>query len=119
MKKELENIQVTEDGVPEIRVNDLHAMDTKPLLIDVRTSSEYSGELGHIADSEHCELGPDLEKRITELEKEQSVIFVCRSGKRSANATLFARQQGIESSYNMQGGMLEWNESGFPIVKES
>jgi rhodanese-related sulfurtransferase len=43
------------------------------------------------------------------------VIFICRSGKRSAQACDLLQAHGVEAS-NMTGGMLEWQALQLPMV---
>ncbi len=81
-------------------------------LIDVREPDEFEGELGHIPGAHLLVLG-DLPERIQEIPKDRMVIFVCRSGGRSARACAFALEKGYTQVFNMKGGMLLWNELGF------
>lgn len=99
------------DDVPTIANDDVFQLPNA-LLIDVRRPEEYVGELGHIKGTKLVTLGPDLENFIANTNKEEVIIFICRSGARSANATLLARGQGFQNVYNMQGGMLGWNQQG-------
>ncbi len=46
------------------------------------------------------------------IPKDKTVVFICRSGGRSGNATAMAKDQGFANVYNMKGGMLLWNEMG-------
>lgn len=78
-------------------------------LIDVREPAEFVGELGHIPGSTLWPLATIPEK-LGELPKDQTVVFVCRSGARSARAAAFAQQNGFDHVYNLKGGMLRWNE---------
>jgi hydroxyacylglutathione hydrolase len=54
-------------------------------------------------------------QRLSELPKDQTVVFVCRSGGRSGRATAYARDNGFTSVYNMKGGMLLWNQQGLTV----
>ena len=85
-------------------------------MIDVREPAEYVGELGHISGAELIPLAT-IPERIESLSKEKPVVFVCRSGGRSARATAYAQSAGFEHVYNMKGGMLLWNSLGLPVVK--
>lgn len=80
-------------------------------LIDVRTREEYTGELGHIPGSTLVTLDR-LTDEIHHFNKNQTLVFVCRSGGRSAKATFLAKDMGFQSVYNLKGGMLLWNELG-------
>ena len=85
-------------------------------LIDVRRPEEFTGELGHIPGAQLLTLD-QLPQRIEELPRNKTIVFICRSGGRSAQATSFALESGFETVFNMKGGMLLWNERGFQIEK--
>jgi rhodanese-related sulfurtransferase len=59
-----------------------------------------------------------LPLKMNELDKSKKIIFVCRSGGRSAQATMFAEREGIHG-LNLDGGMNEF-ENEFPehVVRE-
>lgn len=110
----IDNPQVP--GVQDVSPQEVKDKAASLKLIDVRRPNEYTGELGHIAGTELIVLDT-LEDRLSEVPKDQTVVFVCRSGGRSAAATAHALEQGYQSVYNMAGGMIAWNELGFPIEK--
>ncbi len=100
-----------QQGVPTIQFD--HAQEVADyLLIDVRGQDEYHGELGHIERSQLVTLGPDLETFLADLDHSQKIIFICRSGARSARATLYAKALGINEAFNLEGGMMLWNQQG-------
>lgn len=90
------------------------------IIIDVRTSEEYSGELGHIPGSI---LKPvqKIESWASEFDSLKSknieIILVCRSGIRSASATKYFIEKGFSNVYNLVGGMKAWNKAQYPIEK--
>lgn len=106
-------------GIQEIHCQKV--LETKDsgefILIDVRQPDEFTGELGHVPGSRLVTLGPELEAELNSLDPEDSYIFICRSGGRSANATGYAQTLGFSKVYNMIGGMLEWNRLGLPTEK--
>jgi rhodanese-related sulfurtransferase len=105
------------NGFPEIDA-DTALQHLKELrLIDVRTSEEYTGELGHIENSELISLGPDVMNLLESADKNEPILFICRSGGRSGQATMVSRQLGFKKTYNLIGGMLEWNRKGLPKAK--
>lgn len=85
-------------------------------IIDVRRPDEYHGPLGHIPSAELITLD-QLPQKIESLPADKTVVFVCHSGGRSAQAAEFAIENGWLQVYNMRGGMLLWNEYGFNVEK--
>lgn len=83
-------------------------------LIDVRRPDEYTGELGHIPGSRLITLDT-MNAHIQSLPKNKTIVFVCRSGARSANAASMALAHGFSDVYNMKGGMILWNEYGLDV----
>jgi rhodanese-related sulfurtransferase len=85
-------------------------------LIDVREESEFTGELGHAPHSKLIVLST-IPENIKSISTDKPIVFICRSGGRSAQASSYAQQQGFKNVYNMQGGMLMWNQLSLPTVK--
>ena len=46
--------------------------------------------------------------------KGKTVVFACRSGKRSVTASLAAQAAGLPYDKHLAGGMLGWKEAGLP-----
>lgn len=107
------------ENIPEVRPDDLNSNKQGVRLIDVRRPDEFNGELGHIEGAELITLGPDLANFLEDGDPQQKIVFICRSGARSGQATLMAREKGYKDTYNMKGGMLLWNSMGLPVVKDS
>jgi rhodanese-related sulfurtransferase len=42
------------------------------------------------------------------------VVFACRSGRRSVNASLAAQEQGFDYDAHLAGGILAWKAAGLP-----
>lgn len=118
-----ENFSQTSPNPEHSNVIDVHPqniLDQKDHLhlIDVRTPEEYTGELGHVAGATLITLD-QLPQRLNEVPKDKTVIFICRSGKRSGNACAFAKENGFQNVYNMLGGMIAWNEQKFPTEDQN
>tara|TARA_B110001454_G_C12723340_1_gene436810 strand:+ start:25429 stop:25788 length:360 start_codon:yes stop_codon:yes gene_type:complete len=111
--KKIFNPKVVDD-VPEITPEEFKAYIGKVTLIDVRRPEEFNGELAHIPGSKLVTLGPELDEFLKTHNKEDEVVFVCRSGARSGRATLQGRALGFSNCVNLQGGMLLWNQKNFP-----
>lgn len=84
------------------------------LLIDVREPSEWAA--GHAPKARHIPLG-QLSRHLSKLPRDREVLFICRSGNRSASATLAAKQVGLTKAANVRGGMIAWVRSGLPVAR--
>ncbi|CAH2713752.1 Sulfurtransferase [Neobacillus rhizosphaerae] len=73
-------------------------------IIDVREVAEIA--TGKIPTAVNIPLGL-VESKMPDLDKKQKYIIVCRSGGRSAQATLFLESYGFDVT-NMDGGMIAW-----------
>lgn len=101
-----------------ISVREVHSLlesgDNDYVLVDVRTSHEYTGELGHLPGALLFPIR-NLDIQHEELRKHQqsgeSIILYCRSGNRSRRAAQFLTQHGFKNIYNMEGGMKAWNQT--------
>ena len=83
-------------------------------VVDVREADEFNGPLGHVPGAVLIPLGK-LSGKIEELEKAKPLVAVCRSGARSAQATLMLGKAGFEKVANLSGGMLRWRAQRFPV----
>ena len=90
--------------------------DESTLLLDVRTVGEY--RTGHILRARHVPLA-ELESRVGEFKKhrDHSVVVYCRSGNRAASAGRILKKNGFASVYNLDGGMMAWENSQMPVTK--
>ncbi|UYL08639.1 rhodanese-like domain-containing protein [Bdellovibrio sp. SKB1291214] len=104
------------EDVHDIAPAELHQNMSKVKMIDVRQPDEYTGELGHVPGSELLVLDT-LPDHLEDLPKDQTIVFICRSGARSARATAFAKMNGFTNVFNMLGGMLHWNELQLPVER--
>jgi phage shock protein E len=70
----------------------LEALKSGAVIIDVRTTAEYSG--GHVAGSKNIPLN-ELPANLSSLSKSTPIVFCCASGARSGSAAKFASDQGF------------------------
>ena len=82
--------------------------------MDVREPAEFDGPLGHIAGARLLPLG-SLMIRAGDLAPDLPIVTVCRSGARSAQASVLLRKAGRDKVANLTGGMLRWNAQGFSV----
>ncbi|MEO8142782.1 MAG: MBL fold metallo-hydrolase [Betaproteobacteria bacterium] len=84
-------------------------------VIDVREPEEFTGALGHIEGAKLLPLGTLIQRK-NEIAPDLPVVVVCRSGARSAQATVLLRDAGYARVANLAGGMLRWRGQRLPAV---
>jgi len=82
-------------------------------LLDVREPSEW--EAGHIEGAVLIPLA-ELSARMSEVPTGKTVLVICRSGNRSAQARDQLRAAGYTQTTSVDGGMNAWIEAGLPVV---
>lgn len=83
------------------------------LLVDVREPQEF--DAGHAPGAELIPLR-QLGARLRDFRADQEILFICRSGNRSAYATEVATRAGLKAK-NVRGGMIAWSRSGLPVER--
>lgn len=84
-------------------------------ILDVR--EDYEWEAGHIDGALHIPLD-SLPERLADLDPDQDLAVICRTGGRSARATAWLESHGY-SAVNVSGGMGAWLEAGKPMVSDN
>jgi rhodanese-related sulfurtransferase len=88
--------------------------ETTSQIVDVRTPGEFSE--GHIANAVNMDVtSDDFESKIATLDKEKPVMVYCKAGGRSAKAAAILKENGFKKVYDLDGGMIGWNEAKKPI----
>jgi rhodanese-related sulfurtransferase len=85
------------------------------VLLDVREPREF--EEGHAPFARTLPL-MDLTDLVETLPRDQLIVCVCRTGRRSLVAARFLEEQGFDAA-NLAGGMVAWNEGGLPLEADS
>jgi sulfur dioxygenase len=83
-------------------------------IVDVREPDEFNGPLGHVPGAQLVPLGT-LNEKLHSIEKAKPVVAICRSGARSAQATVLLGKAGFDKVANLSGGMLRWRAQRFPV----
>jgi rhodanese-related sulfurtransferase len=102
-------------GIFEIQPQALEENAGSIQIVDVREPGEFNGPLGRIKNAISIPLG-ELPRRLDELARDRPVVAVCRSGARSAQASLLLSKSGFPQVANLAGGMLRWRGDGQPVV---
>ncbi|HEY1092372.1 MAG TPA: rhodanese-like domain-containing protein, partial [Burkholderiaceae bacterium] len=106
-------------GIWEIQPADLaEHLGGEIQLIDVREPGEFTSGLGHIAGARLVPLA-ELGARSAEIDKTRPVVTICRSGTRSAQATVLLQKSGFAQVANLAGGMLRWRAESLPFEQGS
>ncbi len=102
--------------VPQAFIKQAKA-DTTSIILDVRTPGEYKEE--HLAGAQQLDfLNTSIfDAGIKLLDKSHTYYVYCRSGKRSHNACIKMKKQGLKV-FDMEGGILNWKRLGMPTTKE-
>lgn len=91
--------------------------DTTAIILDVRTPGEYKEE--HLAGAQQLDFlnTSVFDAGIKQLDNTHTYYVYCRSGKRSHNACIKMKKQGLKV-FDMEGGILNWKKLGMPTTKE-
>lgn len=103
-------------GIPTVSIEQVpNPLPEGLAVLDVREPVEWSH--GHIDGAQHIPLG-ELVERFAEVPADVQVLVVCKVGGRSAQATGYLVQNGVQA-INLDGGMLEWQAAGRPMVSDA
>lgn len=115
-------LKIVDDAKTRIRQTTTDAVKAKLdrgdkfLLIDVREESEFAAD--HLPTAVHLGKGiieRDIEVRVPELDT--LMILYCGGGFRSALAADNLQKMGYTNVISMDGGIREWREKAYPLVK--
>ena len=101
-------------GIFEIQPEALEELGGSIQIVDVREPDEFIGPMGRIHGAKSIPLG-QLGARAGELARDRPVVAVCRSGARSAQASVMLQKAGFADVANLAGGMLRWRAEGYPV----
>lgn len=86
------------------------------IILDVSTPDEVSD--GYINNASTINLyDDDFIAKINLIQKDKQIYAYCKSGGRSSKAAKLMKKNGFSKVYNLIGGIDEWENMGYPIVK--
>jgi rhodanese-related sulfurtransferase len=94
---------------------DVDSIGADAKVLDVR--EDYEWEAGHIDGALHIRLD-QLPERLDELDPDEDLHVICRTGGRSYRAAAWLVGNGY-SAVNVDGGMGAWLEAGKPMVSDN
>ncbi len=112
-KEQTSQSQQQDESEYLISVQQLKDMLAEKDFVFVNVHIPYEGEI------EGTDYNIDY-RRIDEFErrfdKDQKIVIYCRSGAMSANAFKKLKERGFTNVYDVQGGMIAWQEMGEKLV---
>tara|TARA_B100000900_G_scaffold372894_1_gene353108 strand:- start:2362 stop:2670 length:309 start_codon:yes stop_codon:yes gene_type:complete len=83
--------------------------DDKAVVLDVRTTDEF--ETSRIPNSINIDFynPQNFISELEKLDKEITYYIYCRTGARSANSCVIMNEMGFKKTYNLLGGIVEWD----------
>ena len=102
-------------GFTDITVAELSNMLESKDFLFVNTHIPYEGE---IAGTDAFIPYDELELYADQLpaDKDARIVLYCRSGRMSEIAATALVQQGYSNVYELDGGMIAWEEAGLPLI---
>jgi len=92
---------------------ELQAQEAPVRLVDVRTAAEVAQAA--LPNAEHMVMHT-IPLKINDFERDQPIVFYCRTGARSAQVCHFLKQQGMDNVINLRGGIMDWVRQGHEAV---
>ena len=83
--------------------------DENAVILDVRTEDECDEGIIPNAINIDIHKGQGFISEIEKLDKSKNYYIYCRSGARSAKACEIMNELGFDNTYNLLGGMLDWD----------
>ena len=96
------------ENLNEKKWYDAHKASSNSKIIDVRTPDEFDNGYIEGARLLNIQDSSKFMAEVEKLEKDTDFYVYCRSGKRSEMACQLMERAGIESTFNLQGGILDW-----------
>ena len=83
--------------------------DKKGTILDVRTPEEF--EISRIPDSKNIDFynPQNFMQEIEKLDTDNNYYVYCRTGVRSTNSCALMKELGFKNTFNLVGGIVEWN----------
>ena len=100
------------EELPSVLVGDVDDLDD-PFLLDVREADEY--DAGHAPGAVFHPLAT-IPTVASTLPTDRTILCICRVGGRSAQATAYLRDLGLDA-INLEGGMQAWERFGLEVVR--
>lgn len=85
------------------------------IVLDIRTLEEFNE--ARLADAIMVDFyAEDFADQLDTLDKEVPYVMYCRTGNRTSEAVKTMKELGFLEVYEIEGGIVNWYEQGYPIV---
>ena len=103
------------DDVVHLQPDDVLALQTAPVLIDVRKPEEFA--VSHLPHAMHA---PNTEAllEIAAAAGDRPIVVYCSLGVRSSKAARLLAAEGYDNVANLDGSLFRWANEGRPLVNE-
>ncbi len=98
---------------PEELWTDLTDGEPTASIIDIREMGEFMQ--AHVPRSSLIPMPRILQGDVA-LPKDEPIVLVCRTGRRTTQTICLLQKQGYENIKNLDGGMVAWHKAGLPTV---
>jgi rhodanese-related sulfurtransferase len=105
-------------AITSTELHDLIESSAPPRVLDVRTPAEF--ETAHINGSYNVPLdvlNQHGDEVAQQLDNDDDVVLVCRSGQRSARAQALLREEGLTTGRVLDKGITDWEGRGFAVER--
>lgn len=83
--------------------------DNNAIILDVRTNMEVAEGMIPNAKQINIQDTATFMEKIKQLDTSKNYYVYCRSGGRSGQACMIMNSLGFQNTYNLMGGMMEWD----------
>jgi len=84
------------------------------VVLDIRTPEEFNEvRLAGAVNVDYYDA--DFADQLDALDKNDPYVMYCRSGNRSSDAVKAMKELGFVEVYEIDGGIVNWYDSGFPV----
>ena len=111
-----EVVSVADGSYKDVSVNELAAMLKNKDFVFINVHIPFAGD---IAQTDLSIPYDEIEQNLSQLptDKNAKVVLYCRSGRMSAIAAEKLASLGYTNIWNLDGGMVEWEQAGYEIEK--
>jgi rhodanese-related sulfurtransferase len=99
-------------GIAPVELQSRLGMADAPLVVDVRSPTEYSA--GHVPGAINIP-APTVPRHLEELRRAQDVVLYCNDRRFTAVAERLLTKAKVSGYSHLDGGLTAWREQGLPL----